>query len=245
MNTNMSINITLPDGWHEVTIGQYMELIAIDTDNQTRKIVETISILTDTDDAHICKMDLPSLKKISEHIMWLGVLPKEASYKPIIRIGEEEFGFVNRLTDLTLGEWIDMDEMVKDFDKNIHKMIALLYRPLVTAFNDRDRIVESYDPASLDARAELFKNSVNMQDVYGVLVFFCLIVRTSTETIVDYLTAESMTTMISGESKRLNLVTRIRKLKSKVANGLGTIMLTRWHREMLQKWKQYLRLTSY
>ena len=163
MNTNITINVSLPDGWHEVTIGQYMELIAVDTENNTRKIVETIAILTDTDDAQICKMDLPSLKKISEHIMWLGVLPNEATYKPIIKIGEEEFGFVNRLTDLTLGEWIDMDEMVKDFDKNIHKMIALLYRPLVTAFNDRDRIVESYDPSTLDSRAELFKNSVKNQ----------------------------------------------------------------------------------
>ena len=45
------------------------------------------------------------------------------------KIGDTEFGFIPKLEDMTFGEYIDLDNYIGDV-KNLHKAMAVLYRPI-------------------------------------------------------------------------------------------------------------------
>ena len=245
----MEVKYTMPDSWQEVTLSQYQEIISIDVEDTTKRMVEIISILADHDPADVSKMQLSSLKAITDHIHWLSKLPTDADYMPIIKINEEEFGLVPRLSDLSLGEWIDLEHYLQDVDKNLHIIMAILYRPLIKAFNDRDRMVEPYDGSTLDARAILFKNHAKMQSVYGALVFFSNIARECMLTMPDYLAEQLMleiqkTKDSEGNPKKIRML-NFRKKLYKLRSGLGTLSRTGWHMAILQRLNKFLKVTSY
>lgn len=241
--------IQVLDGWHEVTIGQYQEIASLDVENQTDKMIEIVSILTNEDSMNTRKMDLTSLNRIIQHLAWSNKLPDDAVYKPIIVIDGFEYGFISRLTDLSVGEWIDLEHYLADLNNNLHRIFAILYRPLVTAFNDSDRILENYDSAMLESRAQLFSDKVMITDVYGAFVFFSIIVKESMLTIQDYLINQvaemEMTNLEMSLSKRKNNVlhTSWKRIKKPIS-GCGILMRTSYVGVMLQRWKQYLKPIS-
>jgi len=57
-------------------------------------------------------------------------------------IGKVKYGFHPQLDDLTLGEYIDLDTFIGDWE-NIEKAMAVLYRPVVNKLKDK-YIIEDY-----------------------------------------------------------------------------------------------------
>lgn len=229
----MTINV--PDSWAEISLAQYMEIASIDKESNDRSLL-VASILIDKDPEEIRQYDIQSFNKIIEAIGWCSNLPEE-NYKPVIKIADQEFGFINRLTDLTLGEWIDLEHYLQDYNNNIHKIAAILYRPLITAFNDRDRIVEPYDAKTAPARAELFEKEIMISEIYGALLFFSIIARECMQTIQDYFQSQ-IQMKISGESqtkKKLLDSGKKKKKSSDLINGIGTALFMPWQKVILQK----------
>ena len=66
----------------------------------------------------------------------LNLLTKEAH-----RLPNKEYGFHPQLDDLTLGEYIDLDTFIGDWE-NIEKAMAVLYRPVVNKLKDKYTIEE-------------------------------------------------------------------------------------------------------
>lgn len=231
------MTVKVPDSWNEVTIGQYMDIAGIDKDSEDKSIL-VASVLIDKDPEEIRKYDIQSYTRIIEALEWTNKIPDEV-YKPIIEIDGDQYAFVNRLTDLTLGEWVDLEHYLQDYNNNIHKILAVLYRPLVTAFNDMDRIVEEYDPLTVDRRANLFMDKMSTSDVYGALVFFSIIAKECIVTIQDYLTQQiqnQMTKTLEENPKKKERFVFMRKRSKRngLQNGIGTVLFTSWQREILQ-----------
>lgn len=80
---------------------------------------------------------------------------------------EIEFGFIPKLDDLSLGEYVDLDSYLTDWD-NMHKAMAVLYRPVVFKKGDRYRI-EEYRGS--DRYADIMKN-MPVDIAMGAVVFF-------------------------------------------------------------------------
>ena len=241
--------INVLDGWHEVTIGQYQEIASLKMKNQTKKMIEIISILTNEDPVDIQKMELKTLTLLVSHLNWINKLPDDANYKPIINIDGIDYGFISRLTDLSLGEWIDLEHYLTDINMNMHKILSVLYRPLELAINDSDRIIEEYNGDTVENRSILFKEKVLIGDVYGAFVFFSIIVNESMKTIQDCLMEDLIQTQMKNlEMKQLkiknNVWNRIWKIIKNLKNGCGILMRTSYVGVMLQKWKLYLKPIS-
>lgn len=182
--------LSVPDGWHEVTIDQFQEIASL-TNTGTERTIDVMSILLNEDPELIKKLDIPTLTKLINMLSWTNDMPSDAIYKPIIRIDEDEYGLVSKLEQLTTGEWIDIESYItEDAIQNLHKIMSILYRPLITAFNDRDRIVEEYDANVADRQSKIFKDKVKITDVYGCLVFFSLIEKEYIKIMTDYLQTE-------------------------------------------------------
>ena len=57
------------------------------------------------------------------------------------KLNEINYGFHPQLDDLTLGEYIDLDTFIGDWE-NIEKAMAVLYRPIVNKIKDKYTIEE-------------------------------------------------------------------------------------------------------
>ena len=58
------------------------------------------------------------------------------------KLGDTEFGFIPKLEDMTFGEYIDLDNSIGDI-KNLHKAMAVLYRPIKQKIKDK-YLIEEY-----------------------------------------------------------------------------------------------------
>ena len=80
---------------------------------------------------------------------------------------EVEFGFIPRLDDISLGEFVDLDTYVSDWS-DMHKAMAVLYRPIT--FEKRGMyLIEDYE--SSDKYSEVMKD-MPIDIAIGAVVFF-------------------------------------------------------------------------
>lgn len=97
------------------------------------------------------------------------------------------FGFIPKLDDITLGEFIDLDNYIGDW-QNMHKAMAILYRPVTFRKGDL-YLVEDYEGA--DKYSEIMKESpVNV--ALGAIVFFYRLGNVLSNYLADSLTKEMM-----------------------------------------------------
>ena len=163
----------MPDGWHEVNIKMFQELSLLEGDGE-QKAIELISILADKDPDEIKTISPEDFKLIIPAILWTNIVPTD-EYKTDIEIDGITY-YLQKLKSLSLGEWIDLDKWCENSTVNLHKIFALLYRP----------VDEEYDVAKMNARAELFLEKLMISDVYGTLLFFLIIGNQYLNLIKDY-----------------------------------------------------------
>ena len=78
-----------------------------------------------------------------------------------------DFGFIPDLENMTFGEYVDLDNFISDWD-NMHKAMAVLYRPITFEKNDK-YLIEEYK--GNDIYWEIMKDApVNV--ALGAMVFF-------------------------------------------------------------------------
>ena len=95
-----------------------------------------------------------------------------------------DYGFVPVLDDMTLGEYIDLDENFTDWDM-MHKAMAVLYRPITLQKGDRYQI-EEYDGLE---KSELMKQ-MPLDIVMGCMFFFWSLNEELLKTTLNYLNQE-------------------------------------------------------
>jgi hypothetical protein len=133
----MKQTIKLPDSWGEVTIGKYQEITAIETDDNTKKWIEIISILSNEDPEKVKRMDPVAITKSVTHLTWILDLPDEKIFKEEITINGITYKFKERLEDLSIGEWIDLEH----FQSQIKMLIRSYSRDIqIKAIKDGELI---------------------------------------------------------------------------------------------------------
>jgi hypothetical protein len=84
------------------------------------------------------------------------------------------YGFENNWGKLAWGAWQDLEFLTsQDITANIHKILAVLYRP-VTSIIGKDYEIQQYDAETIEKRAELFKN-IPIKIWFGAAQLFFLI----------------------------------------------------------------------
>ena len=137
----MKLDITIPTDLSEITLRQYKHFLKIqksqdDENFLSAKIIEIF-----------CKVKLEDVMQIkfndSEYIV--NTLTEMFEQKPNLvtkfKLNSKEYGFHPQLDDLTLGEYIDLDTFIGDWE-NIEKAMAVLYRPVVNKLKDKYTIEE-------------------------------------------------------------------------------------------------------
>jgi len=166
------MNIQIPTELNDITLEQYQAFDIINNNEQEQefKLHKTISIFTDVDMETVAKFPMKDAEEIAEDI--LSVLEQNNPFNRFFTLDGVKYGFIPSLEDISLGEYIDLEDGLKD-TKSFHKAAAVMFRPIVKQYGDLYTI-EPYT-ATLD-NMELMKKAP-LGSVTGAVVFFWSIVN--------------------------------------------------------------------
>lgn len=182
----MKLEITVPESLSEITLEQYQKFDKINTsdNNQTNFLLhKTVEIFCNLQLKDIAKIKVSSVKEIIQDIDSL--FTEKPDLIPTFTMDGVEYGFIPNLDDMSLGEFVDLDETLTEWDQ-MHKAMAVLYRP--TTYNKKGKyLIEEYTGQE---RADLMKQ-MPLDVVMGSMVFFYNLNRELLETILSYLNREA------------------------------------------------------
>jgi len=176
MNINENIkeeNSVSKKGWSEITIGQYQEILTIQTDNEFTQFIEAISICEDTDPDELRNIPLKELKSKIIDYQFLKREP-DPDFKKTFTIDGVEYGIEPELSLMSSGVFIDCEQFRKNTNENLHNLCALVWRP-ITKWSGEEYEIEPHTARGFEKRANLFKNKLSIEFVKGGLLFFSLL----------------------------------------------------------------------
>ena len=171
MANNVQIELSVPDALSDITLGQYQKYLKIldqnkDDENAAEFInLKTIEIFCNVDFKDVLRIPLGEAEKV------LTVINKAFDEKPDIirhfKLLNVDMGFIPNLERISLGEYIDVENNIVDW-QTMHKAMAVLYRPV--NFKSREKYtVAPYEPS--DEVSELMKE-MPLDVAMSSMVFF-------------------------------------------------------------------------
>lgn len=160
------MKIVVPDNWGEVTINQLREILMLDTENKTSYAINVASILSNESEKDIRDLPTNKLREIADTVSFVATLPK-VKYKNEIEVDGNLYA-VPDFKKFSLGQWVDIEELAKDYKLNLHKILAVIYLPAKR--KGKKLVIDKYD-GELEDRARVL-DQMTVQDVYGASVFF-------------------------------------------------------------------------
>jgi hypothetical protein len=137
----MAIKITIPTSLSEITLRQYKRFLEVqkEIDNDLALNSKMIEIFCNV------KLEKVMLLKINDTNQIIEMLSNIFESKPNLvskfKVNGIEYGFHPQLDDLTLGEYIDLDNFIGDWD-NMEKAMNVLYRPILVKVKEKYSIEE-------------------------------------------------------------------------------------------------------
>jgi hypothetical protein len=196
--------IKVPDSWNEVTVSQFQEINSIPLESKSRAL-EIISILINEDIEEIRKYDMQSLNRIVAALGWCDELPSDKDFEEVLTLDGTSYHMV-KMSSFSVGEWIDLEQYFEDPINNLHNILGVFYR-------DNDL---PYDTITSEKRASIFRDKVNVGQVYGTVVFFCNIEKNCIQTIAVYFQLQIMKMEMNQKpkQKKTSFLRRLLRLKS-------------------------------
>lgn len=181
----MKVEIQVPSDLSEITLEQYQKFAEINTDdNQDSSFLmhKTVEIFCNLNLKDIAKIKYIYVQEILSDIN--NLFDKKQDLIPKFKHKGVTYGFIPVLDDMTLGEYVDLDENFTNWE-TMHKAMTVLYRPITLDKGDRYQI-EEYD--GLD-NADLMK-SIPLNVVMGCMFFFYNLNNELLKTTLNYLSQE-------------------------------------------------------
>ena len=139
----MKIEINVPTSLNEVTLGQYQNYLKIAENNPEGNFLDAkmIEIFCGIPLSDSYKLKMSSAAAIVDIITEL--LNQTPKHTERFEMNGIEYGFIPDLDEMSLGEYIDMDNNVSKWEQ-MHVAMNVLYRPIKTSKVGKYNI-EEYD----------------------------------------------------------------------------------------------------
>ena len=135
----MKMNIKIPTSLKDITLKQYKHFLKIQETVEDQRFLNAkmIEILCNV------KLDQVMLLRLNDSQEIVKILSNLFDEKPGLvtrfKLNGIEYGFQPQLDELTLGEYIDLDTYIGDWE-NMEKEMNVLYRPIVVKLKDKYNI---------------------------------------------------------------------------------------------------------
>ena len=212
----MAIKINIPTSLKDITLRQYKKYLKLEDSIQDERFLNAKMIEI------FCGLELEKvmLLKVKDSTEISGIISDTFEEKPSLvkrfELNDVEYGFQPQLDELTLGEYIDLDTFIGDWD-NMEKAMNVLYRPIIVKLKDKyniDKYVVGNEELLLD---------MPMDAVLSSIFFLWNLGLDLSKTMTNYLE--------EGETKALT------QYLNSQANGVGINQFTHSLKEMLDDLK--------
>lgn len=176
----MKVEINVPDSLREIRLEQYQKFVKLYDGEVTEefmalKMLEIFCGVKLSDAYNLRYKDVDGVVQI---------LNETLNDKPqLVRtffMDGVEYGFIPNLDDMSFGEYIDLDTYLGDW-QNIHKAMAVLYRPIKSKYGERYNIV---DYQIIDSE---MMRKMPMDAVLGAVLFFYRLGMDLSKAMISYL----------------------------------------------------------
>ena len=208
----MKLTLNIPESLSEVTLDQYQQWLKVAEDKEMnnflqQKMIEIFCGIT------LKQVMLIKAKDIESIVVQISKLfnQKENKFIDRFKYQEKDFGFVPELSEMTFGEYVDLDTYLADWQL-MHKAMSVLYRP-ITFKKKNQYLIEDYETAD-----KYNMKQITLDIVFGSMVFFWNLRNELQSHILSYL-ANQTEVPISQE------------LRDSLKNGAGINLSMDWQME--------------
>lgn len=208
----MKLTLNIPESLNEVTLDQYQQWLKVAEDKELdnflqQKMIEIFCGVT------LKQVMLIKAKDIESIVVQISKLfnQKENKFIDRFKYQDKDFGFVPELSEMTFGEYVDLDTYLADWQL-MHKAMAVLYRP-ITFKKKNQYLIEDYETAD-----KYNMKQMTLDVVFGSMVFFWNLRNELQTHILNYL-ANQTEVPISQE------------LQDSLKNGAGINLSMDWQME--------------
>jgi len=161
------MKISVPTNINDITLEQFQKYSLVNVEGADKEFLthKTIEIFCDVDIKTVAKFPIKDAREIVKDIH--AVLDQEQPFTDRFEMDGVTYGFLPVLEDMSLGEYIDLEDGLKD-TKEFHKAASVMFRPITKSFKELYSI-EGYE-ASLEAQRAMKKAPVGV--ISSAIVFF-------------------------------------------------------------------------
>jgi len=159
--------------WSDITVGQYQEMMMVQSDTEIGKFIECIAIALDIDPQSIRDMPYKDYTTLQQKMSFISQEPLK-DIQTIIEIDGIRYGLEPDMSLITAGVFIDAEQFKQSPIENLHNTLALIYRPIVKEVGDTYEI-EPHQARGFEKRAALFRDRLSIEVVLGATLFFSLL----------------------------------------------------------------------
>ena len=177
----MKLELVVPTSLSEIPLinyQKYMKVAEASNDNEFlgRKMIE---LFCGIELKKVVDISLVDIIDLTEHFNKLfSEIPK---FQPTFKIKDIEFGFIENLEKITLGEHVDIDSNIGNIE-NLHLALAAMYRPIIKRDKEKYKIMKydaegeyneimKYCPLSIALPAQVFFWSLGIELVKASLCY--------------------------------------------------------------------------
>jgi len=156
------MKITVPTSVADITVKKWIKL------SKTDDVVKRVAILCDITPKTVKRMTIESMETVNSLLEELED-PSQTEFElfPIIEIKGEKYGIHPNLSELTVGEYADLETACEDSDENLLQILSILYRKVTHESQDFYQIA----PYTGSENRKIF-NEMKMDKVFSLLAFF-------------------------------------------------------------------------
>ena len=123
----MKASITIPNHLSEITLKQYQDFVKIKSEDEYLLQCKMIEIFCNVPYKDVLTIKLSDAEEITSTLN--GMFEDKPKLVQSFKMNGKNYGFHPDLQDMTLGEYIDVDTFIGDWE-NIHTAMNVLYRPI-------------------------------------------------------------------------------------------------------------------
>jgi len=160
----MKFELTIPSSLSEISLKQYKKFLKIQESNEDSYFLQCKMIEI------FCNLDAKSVRllKLTDADRVVQIINKMFEEKPQLiktfKLGGVEYGLIPNLDEISLGEYVDLDTYMGDW-QNMQIAMNVLFRPIKEKIGDK-YLIKDYDVESKDLLQE-----IPMDVVFGAVFF--------------------------------------------------------------------------
>jgi hypothetical protein len=126
----MKVEIEIPSNLSEISLDRYQKYMLTLNNSDDKEFVfqKMIEIFCGLELKEVVKMKASTVIELVQHFDKL--FNEKTKFKHRFKLNGVEFGFIPDIEEISWGEYIDIEANIGDF-QNIHKALAVMYRPIV------------------------------------------------------------------------------------------------------------------